>query len=77
MILKNGYALQIFIVTFLAMAVNFLLSVFLFVRAKSKSKDKKSFVMNLIFFVIIPELLVLSASIYAIFNVVKDTIMKY
>ena len=77
MILKNAYALQIFIVTFVAMAVNIILTTALFIRARSKSDNKKTFVKNLVFFVIIPEMIVLFASIYSIYRVVKITILKY
>lgn len=76
MIIKNVNSLQIFIVTFIAMAVNIILPTILFIRAKSVSKNKKSFIFNLIFFVIIPELIVLLSSVYGIYKVVLMNLGK-
>ena len=76
MIIKSVSTLQIFIVTFMAMAVNILLPTILFMRAKSSSGNKKEFVKKLILFVIIPELLVLFASIYGIYKVVAINLGK-
>ena len=76
MIIKNVNSLQIFIVTFIAMAVNIILPTILFIRAKSVSKNKKSFILNLIFFVIIPELIVLLSSVYGIYKVVLINLGK-
>lgn len=76
LIIKSVSTLQIFIVTFLAMAINILLPTILFMRAKSSSKNKKEFVKNLILYVIIPELIVLFASIYGIYKVVAINLGK-
>ncbi len=76
MIISNNFTLLIFISTFLAMILNVLLSSYLFMRSKSKSKNKKDFIKNLIFFTILPELLVLLTSIYLIFKVVSMYLSK-
>ncbi|MBC2577040.1 hypothetical protein HLB30_00745 [Peptostreptococcus russellii] len=76
MIINNVNALQIFLVTFLAMSLNVILPTILFIKAKSASKDKKSFIKNLIFFVIIPELIFLLLSIYGIYKVVMINLSK-
>ncbi len=76
MIISNINTIQIFIVTFLAVAVNIILPTILFIRAKSISKDKKSFIKKIIFFVIIPEIIVLLTSIYLVYRIVLINIIK-
>ncbi|MEG0250723.1 MAG: hypothetical protein RR561_07655 [Peptostreptococcus sp.] len=74
MIATNPAAIRIFIVTFIAMAINTLFPTIMYIRVKRKSEGKKGFFKRLIFTVIIPEILILLSSVYIIYLVVMRSL---